>query len=129
MARRFAAPALSVVALLAAACGGGTAPSAPQTGPSLTAPVDIKVGDVEGAPASFLEFGVRKGIFAEHRLNLEVVVQQGGAAIIPNLVSGQLQIGGSNVVSVLLARGTGLPIKIVAPGTAVGSDPNTDFSA
>jgi NitT/TauT family transport system substrate-binding protein len=122
--------ALGTVALLAVACGGGgTAPGPPQTGASLSAPVAIKVGDVEGAPASFLEFGVRKGIFAEHRLNVEVVVQQGGAAVIPNLVSGQLPIGGSNVVTVLLARGRGLPVKIIAPGTAVGADPNTDFSA
>ncbi len=122
--------AVSAVVLLAvAACGtGGTAPSG-QTGPSLTAPVAIKVGDIEGAPASFIAFGVQKGIFTEHRLNVELVVQQGGAAIIPNLVSGEMQIGGSNVVSILLARGTGLPVKIVAPGTAVGSDPNTDFSA
>jgi NitT/TauT family transport system substrate-binding protein len=118
-----------VVPLAVAACaGGGTAPTA-QTGSSLTAPVAIKVGDVEGAPASFIAFGVQKGIFAEHRLTVELVAQQGGAAIIPNLVSGQMQIGGSNIVSVLLGRSAGLPVKIIAPGTAVGSDPNTDFSA
>jgi NitT/TauT family transport system substrate-binding protein len=120
--------ALGAVLLAVAGCGGGTAPSA-QTGPSLTAPVAIKVGDIEGAPASFIAFGVQKGIFAEHRLNVELVVQQGGAAIIPNLASGEMHIGGSNVVSVLLARSTGLPMKIIAPGTSVGSDPNTDFSA
>jgi NitT/TauT family transport system substrate-binding protein len=119
----------SVVLLAVAACGSGGTASSGQTGPSLTAPVAIKVGDVEGAPASFVAFGVQKGIFAEHRLNVELVVQQGAAAIIPNLVSGEMQIGGSNGVSILLARGTGLPVKIVAPGTAVGSDPNTDFSA
>lgn len=119
----------TAVLLTITACGaGGTAPAG-QTGTSLAAPVAIKVGDIEGAPASFIEFGVRKGIFAEHRLDVEVVIQQGGAAIIPNLVSGEMQIGGSNMVSVLLARGNGLPLKIIAPGTAVGSDPQTDFSA
>lgn len=119
----------AVLPLAVAACGGGgTAPGA-QAGPSLAAPVAIKVGDIEGAPASFIAFGVQKGIFAEHRLNVELVIQQGGAAIIPSLVSGEMQIGGSNIVSILLARSTGLPMKIIAPGTAVGSDPNTDFSA
>jgi NitT/TauT family transport system substrate-binding protein len=125
---RTAALTMSAVLLAVAACGGGTAPGA-QTGPSLTGAVAIKVGDIEGAPASFIAFGVQKGIFAEHRLTVELVIQQGGAAIIPNLVSGQLQIGGSNIVSVLLARGTHLPLKIIAPGTSVGADPNTDFSA
>jgi NitT/TauT family transport system substrate-binding protein len=134
MARRSAAGSptgallLGVVLLVVAACGGDTAPST-QTGPSLTAPVAIKVGDIEGAPTSFIAFGVQKGIFAEHRLNVELVTQQGGAAIVPSLVSGEMQIGGSNIVSVLLARGSRLPVKIIAPGTSVGSDPNTDFSA
>ncbi|HEV2783477.1 MAG TPA: ABC transporter substrate-binding protein [Actinophytocola sp.] len=135
MARRSAtgsrrARTLGTVLLLAvASCGGETDAPGAQAGPSLTAPVSIKVGDVEGAPASFIAFGVQKGIFAEHRLDVELVAQQGGAAIIPNLVSGEMQIGGSNMVSVLLARSTGLPLKIIAPGTSVGADPNTDFSA
>jgi NitT/TauT family transport system substrate-binding protein len=129
MASRATALTLGTLLLAMVACGGeGTAPGG-QTGPSLAGPISIKVGDVEGAPASFIAFGVQKGIFTEHRLNVELVVQQGGAAIIPNLVSGEMQIGGSNGVSILLARGTGLPVKIVAPGTAVGSDPNADFSA
>jgi NitT/TauT family transport system substrate-binding protein len=119
----------AVVLLTVGACGGGDTGAAGQTGTSLTAPVTIKVGDIEGAPASFIAFGVRKGIFAEHRLDVELISQQGGAAIIPNLVSGEMQIGGSNIVSILLARGEGLPMKIIAPGTSVGSDPNTDFSA
>lgn len=110
------------------ACGGGTEQPAP-TGPSKGNPVSIKVGDVEGAPASFLNFGVQKGFFAEHGLTLTVVQQQGGAAIIPGLVSGDLQFGGSNVVSMLLARDRGLKVQIVAPGTSVGADPGKDFSA
>lgn len=126
--RKAAALGMAVLLAVAACGGGGTAPAA-QTGSSLAAPVAIKVGDVEGAPASFIAFGVQKGIFTEHRLTVELVVQQGGAAIIPNLVSGQMQIGGSNIVSVLLGRSNGLPVKIIAPGTAVGSDPDTDFSA
>jgi NitT/TauT family transport system substrate-binding protein len=120
----------AVLSLVVAGCGSGDGDAGPaQTGPSLTDPVAIKVGDIEGAPASFVAFGVQKGIFAEHRLDVELVPQQGGAAIIPSLVSGEMQIGGSNVVSILLARSTGLPVKIIAPGTAVGSDANTDFSA
>lgn len=129
------ATALGAVLLLAAAAcggsdGGDTAPGDQQGGQQgLTEPVAVKVGDIDGAPASFIAFGVQKGFFTEHKLDVELVVQQGGAAIVPGLVSGDLQIGGSNVVSILLARSTRLPMKIIAPGTAVGSDPDTDFSA
>jgi NitT/TauT family transport system substrate-binding protein len=89
----------------------------------------IKVGDVEGSPAAFLTFGVQKGFFTGHGLNVQVVAQQGGAAIVPGLVSGDLQIGGSNVVSIFLARSRNLPVKIIAPGTSVGTDPAKDFAA
>jgi NitT/TauT family transport system substrate-binding protein len=92
-------------------------------------PVTIKVGDVEGTPASFLTFGVQKGFFTGHGLNVQVATQQGGAAIVPGLVSGDLQIGGSNVVSIFLARSRNLSVKIIAPGTSVGTDPAKDFSA
>jgi NitT/TauT family transport system substrate-binding protein len=125
---------VAAVALVAAgsmgvvACGGGPERTAP-TGPGQDKPISIKVGDVEGAPASFLNFGVQKGFFAQHGLTVTVVQQQGGAAIIPGLVSGDLQFGGSNVVSMLLARDRGLKVQIVAPGTSVGSEPDKDFSA
>jgi NitT/TauT family transport system substrate-binding protein len=93
------------------------------------AETSIKVGDVDGSPAAFLTFGVQKGFFKDHGLNVQVVAQQGGAAIVPGLVSGDLQIGGSNVVSIFLARSRNLPVKIIAPGTSVGTDPAKDFSA
>jgi NitT/TauT family transport system substrate-binding protein len=112
-----------VLTLGLAGCGGG---DEPKTARGVTA---IKVGDVDGAPASFLKFGVQKGLFAKYNLNLTVIPQQGGAAIIPGLVSGDLQFGGSNVVSMLLARDRGLKVQIVAPGTAVGTRPEEDFSA
>jgi NitT/TauT family transport system substrate-binding protein len=118
------ASALSLLAL--AGCGsGGDQPDAGSSGGVVT----VNVGDVEGSPASFLTFGVQKGFFTAHGLDVKVVPQQGGAAIVPGLVSGNLQIGGSNVVSIFLARSRNLPVKIIAPGTSVGTDPATDFSA
>lgn len=122
--RVMGATAVSLLAL--AGCGsGGDQPDAGTSGGLVT----INVGDVEGSPASFLTFGVQKGFFTAHGLDVKVVPQQGGAAIVPGLVSGNLQIGGSNVVSIFLARSRNLPVKIIAPGTSVGTDPATDFSA
>ena len=44
-------------------------------------------------------------------------------------VSGDTDIAGSNLVSVLLAQGKDIPVKIVAPGTFVRGDEKQDFSA
>jgi NitT/TauT family transport system substrate-binding protein len=118
--------AAAVLLIALAGCGSGAdGPSAGASGE----PVTVKVGDIEGSPASFLTFGVQKGFFQARGLDVQVVTQQGGAAIVPGLVSGDLQIGGSNVVSIFLARSRNLPVKIIAPGTSVGADPATDFSA
>jgi NitT/TauT family transport system substrate-binding protein len=123
--------ALVIISMLAlAGCGNDDTPDARGSEPlDRNKPVTIKVGDVEGAPSSFLAFGVEKGFFADRGLDVKLVQQQGGAAIVPGLISGDLQIGGSNVVSMLLARDRGLTVKIVAPGTSVGTDPERDFSA
>jgi NitT/TauT family transport system substrate-binding protein len=126
--RRALLVALAVVPVALAACGsdGGGAGGDP---PGTARPIRIKVADVEGSPSSFVAFGMRKGFFADSGLDVELSQQQGGAAIVPGLTSGEFQIGGSNIVSVLLARGRGLPLQIVAPGTSVGTDPDTDFAA
>ncbi|GAA3723365.1 hypothetical protein GCM10022225_00270 [Plantactinospora mayteni] len=120
----------ALLVLTTAACGGsGPTTPADADGPSRERPVAIKVGDIEGAPASFLAFGIQQGFFTEQGLDVALVRQQGGAAIVPGLVSGDLAIGGSNAVSMLLARSRGIPVRIIAPGTSVGADPARDFSA
>jgi NitT/TauT family transport system substrate-binding protein len=48
---------------------------------------------------------------------------------VPAVTSGSAEIGGSNLVSILLAASKGLPLKIVAPGTFVQNNPTGDFSA
>jgi NitT/TauT family transport system substrate-binding protein len=120
------AAAAAVLLITLAGCDSGQDAAGGSDNQGVTS---IKVGDVDGSPAAFLTFGVQKGFFTEHGLDVEVVPQQGGAAILPGLVSGDLQIGGSNVVSIFLARSRNLPVKIIAPGTSVGADPAKDFSA
>jgi NitT/TauT family transport system substrate-binding protein len=89
----------------------------------------LRVQDTAGVPSAFLEYGVQKGFFKDHQLDVEVTPSQGGATVVPAVVSGDSDIAGSNVVSVLLAQTKDIPIKIVAPGTFVRSDEDQDFSA
>ena len=110
-------------ALTVAACGsddGGGGATGEQA--------RVRVQDTAGVPSALLEYGVDQGFFKQRKLDVEVTPSQGGATVVPSVVSGSIDIGGSNLVSVLLATDTGVPLKIVAPGTFVQTDSKQDFS-
>jgi NitT/TauT family transport system substrate-binding protein len=92
-------------------------------------PERVSVQDTAGVPSAFLEFGVDRGFFKKRGLDVQVTPSQGGATVVPAVVSGDSDIAGSNLVSVLLAQGKGVPVKIIAPGTFVRTRPSEDFSA
>lgn len=124
MRRAAAAVVAATIATLSlAACGGddgdGTAEGEQAT---------VNVQDTAGVPAAFLQYGVEKGYFDKRKLTVKVQPSQGGATVIPSVVSGDTDIGGSNLVSVLLAQSKRVPVKIVAPGTFVRDKPSEDFS-
>jgi NitT/TauT family transport system substrate-binding protein len=115
---------LGIAACLIAACGdddGGGGESGEQT--------SVRVQDTAGVPSAFLEYGVQEGYFKDRQLDVQVTPSQGGATVVPAVVSGDTDIAGSNLVSVLLAQGKDIPVKIVAPGTFVRADRKQDFSA
>lgn len=105
------------------ACGAGNSTDSAEDGQV------IRVGETDGVPAAFLRFGEREGIFADHGIDIEIDASAGGAAAIPALIGGNLDIAGSNVVSGMLAAYQGLPIKIIAPGTFATENVTEDFSA
>jgi NitT/TauT family transport system substrate-binding protein len=89
----------------------------------------VRVQDTAGVPSAFLEYGVQQGFFEDRGLDVQVTPSQGGATVVPAVVSGDTDIGGSNLVSILLAQGKDIPVKIVAPGTFVRGRREQDFSA
>jgi ABC-type nitrate/sulfonate/bicarbonate transport system substrate-binding protein len=130
MTTRFrAAAAATTAALLLTACGGsddeGSGAPAPGEGGRTT----ITVADTAGAPLNFLTYGKQQGYFEDAGLDLDITASTGGATVIPQLVGGDLDVAGSNVVSVLVAAGQGLPVRMVAGGTSTSEDPGQDFSA
>src|SRR5918995_421571 len=121
---RSLAPSLLLVVLVLAACGdGGGGSGADEAG----GPDRVRVQDTAGVPSAFLEYGVQKGFFEDHQLDVEVTPSQGGATVVPAVVSGDTDIAGSNLVSVLLAQGKDIPVKIVAPRTLVRGAEKQDF--
>lgn len=127
------APAAATVVLALSACAGGVQDGAPATtaaddDPSaeLTA---VTVGVLPIVDTAPIWLGVEEGIFAEHGLDVELAVAQGGAAVVPAVVAGEYQFGFSNVTSLLLAESRGLPLRLVAPGSFTTGDPDADIAA
>lgn len=125
------------VALAATACGrsgpssgsGSTSGSDPRAGGSaggaLTPITVAAISIVDVAP---LYLARAQGMFAAEGLEVTVQSTQGGAESVPGVVSGQYQIAFANVVTVLLASGKGLPLKLIAAGDFSTGKPE-DFSA
>jgi NitT/TauT family transport system substrate-binding protein len=120
-----AALLMALVACLLAACGDDDDGGGGEAGEQAT----VSVQDTAGVPSAFLEYGVQEGFFKQRGLDVQVTPSQGGATVVPAVIAGDTDIGGSNLVSVLLAQDKGVPVKIVAPGTFVRGDRDQDFSA
>lgn len=115
-----------ITAVGATACGSsdsGSAPSSPSGGSGTTT---VKVGIIPIVDVAPLYLGQNKGFFSSRGIKLEMVSAQGGAAIIPGVVSGQFQFGFSNTTSLMVAQTKRIPVKSVANGAAtngkVGGD-------
>jgi NitT/TauT family transport system substrate-binding protein len=123
--RPFLSALLAVAACVIAACGSDDGGGGGESGEQAS----VRVQDTAGVPSAFLEYGVQEGFFKDRKLDVQVTPSQGGATVVPAVVSGDTDIAGSNLVSVLLAQGKDIPVKIVAPGTFVRGDRKQDFSA
>jgi NitT/TauT family transport system substrate-binding protein len=109
--------------VLIAGCGGSESSS------SESGVTEVHVSDVEGVPSAFLEYGKSQGYFRDQGIDLEVTSSVGGAANIPAVTSGEVDVAGSNITSVLLAKSEGLPLRIISGATYATTDPKSDFSA
>jgi NitT/TauT family transport system substrate-binding protein len=115
---------LMVLVLLVAGCGddddgdagGGTAGSAQVE--------TLKVGVIPIADVAPLYLGMDKGFFADEKLKIEPQLAEGGAAIVPSVVSGDYQIGFSNTTSLIIAASKNLPVQIISQGVLGGTGPD-----
>jgi NitT/TauT family transport system substrate-binding protein len=131
--RRTSMTLLVMSALVLCGCGGGgdttgeaATGSSGSTAGELTT---VSVGAIPIVDVAPLYLGVKQGIFADHGLKVEPFLAQGGAAIVPAVVTGQSQFGFSNITSLLQAEARGVPLALVAPGPGATGDPAADFAA
>lgn len=134
MRRTSFAVVAAVVLALTAACGGDDG-STTEGQDGATAGGDggeltpITVGVIPIVDTAAIWLGVDQGIFEEHGLDVTLENAQGGAAIVPGVVSGEFEFGFSNVTSLLLASHEGLPLTMVAPGNSSTGEVGADIGA
>jgi NitT/TauT family transport system substrate-binding protein len=114
-----ARPATVSLALLLAVAVPSCASATPANPTSGSGPErsEITVGTLPIVDAAPIHLAIREGYFADEGLTVSVEVVQGGAAAIPALMGGDLDIAYGAWPSLLRANAQGLPIRAVADGT------------
>ncbi|GAA0520672.1 thiamine biosynthesis protein [Paractinoplanes deccanensis] len=87
----------------------------------------VKVGVIPIVDVAPIYLGQQKGFFSNRKINLTMESGQGGAAIVPGVVSGQFQFGFSNFTSLLIAQTKDVPIKAVSAGVSSVGEQGKDF--
>ncbi|MGP4007017.1 ABC transporter substrate-binding protein [Streptomyces sp. 4N124] len=130
MQRRILGLALAVVTVAGVAgCGSSdsTSSAASPAGDGKT--TQVTVGVIPIVDVAPLYLGQKQGFFSNRGIELKMVTAQGGAAIIPGVVSGQFQFGFSNTTSLMLAQTKGVPVKSVVNGAASNGKVGADVTA
>ena len=100
-----------------AGCGDSDEPSSGDGGPEKTS---LRVGILTIGDLIPFWAARERGFFREEGLEVEEVEMAGGAAIQPAVVSGDLDLGWSNVVSVVLAKAEDLEFEFFGGGAFLG---------
>ncbi|MFF5792499.1 ABC transporter substrate-binding protein [Paeniglutamicibacter sp. NPDC012692] len=106
----------TIAAFALTGCGGGSpsGQAAAETGASGSAGLTkVVVGVLPIAPSVAVKYGVDKGIFEKHGLDVEFTTSSAGAAMLPAVSTGDLNFAVGNPLSVLTAVDKGLDMKIV----------------
>ncbi|HTF11017.1 MAG TPA: ABC transporter substrate-binding protein [Asanoa sp.] len=115
----------TAVALLATAACGDSSDDNSAAPAASGKPDAVNAGVIAILDVAPIYLGKEKGFFSKRGIDLTLTTAQGGAAIVPAVLSGQYQFGFSNAVSLLLAKSQNAPLKVVCNGnnsTGVADD-------
>jgi NitT/TauT family transport system substrate-binding protein len=123
--------ALVTAAMVLAACGGddSSGGGGGGTGTQAAKPVTLNVGVIPIADVAPLYLGIKKGFFEAEKLTVEPQLAEGGAAIVPSVLSGDYQFGFSNTASLVIAASKKLPVQIVSQGVLGAASPDEAWDA
>ncbi|KMS76050.1 nitrate ABC transporter substrate-binding protein [Streptomyces viridochromogenes] len=130
MRRRSLGLAIAVVTVIGAAgCGSSSDETSGSSASDSGKTTQVKVGIIPIVDVAPLYLGQKKGFFSSRGIELKMESAQGGAAIIPGVVSGQFQFGFSNTTSLMIAQAKGVLVRSVANGAATTGNTTTDVTA
>jgi NitT/TauT family transport system substrate-binding protein len=129
MRRLLAGLAVGSFLVAASACGSSGGGGASDKNASSGGTTTVKVGVIPIVDVAPLYLGQQKGFFGKRGLKLSMTTAQGGAAIVPGVVSGQFQFGFSNMTSLMIAQSQNVPVKAVVNGVASTGVAGKDFGA
>ena len=119
MSRKLLIATMSVAVSLVMATGA--AAQSPDVGMSSAAPpekADLTVGILPIVDVAPVQLAISQGLFTQEGLNVTTEVMQGGAAAIPALVGGDLDIAFGAWPSFLAANQQGIGLRAIADGVA-----------
>lgn len=125
-------PALVAVLAAALAAATGCGDSEPEPAPAAASPggdTAITVAVMPIVEAAAVYVAQEQGFFADAGLDVTIEEANTSSAIIPGLVSGQYDIGFSNLVTFLLADAQDLGLTAVAPASAPNPAGGEDMAA
>jgi NitT/TauT family transport system substrate-binding protein len=90
-------------------------------------PTKITVGTLPIANAAPMYLGIEKGFFKAEKLEIKPQIGEGGAALIPTLVSGDAQFAFVGVIPAITAVAKKVPIKIVTSSDDAAATEEKDW--
>ena len=108
--------AVAAFAALALAAGAAQAQA-----PALAQPIKLRVSTIPIIDTAPLQVGIAKGFFEAEGLSIDTTPTAGGAAGLPALAAGQVQISFSNIISIVLGAKQGLGFEIITAGSNTGA--------
>jgi NitT/TauT family transport system substrate-binding protein len=96
--------------------------------PSAADLTEVTVGIIPIIDVAPIYLGIQKGYFAQRGLDVKPVIAQTGGEIAEKVLAGQIDVGFSNVVSLLAAREKGAGVVAVAAGVSSTGDPGKDVN-
>lgn len=88
--------------------------------------VKLRMGGVPVGDTMPIQVGISQGFFKNEGIDMEFIPNSGGAAGIPALEGGSLELQYADVVSVMRAIDRGLKLKLLAMGGTYGVEPDRD---
>lgn len=117
------ASGLLAVSLVLTGCGG-SGDEAQGTGNATGEDNTLQIGLLPNIDALPIYVGVENGIFEKHDVEIEPVPAQGGAALLPSVLEGSVDIAYSNVLTPMTAIEQGIDVRVVS-GAPLTVNPET----